>query len=83
MVNAHAQNKLSTQYYLCIVIIGIGNGISPARDQAITWTNALLLLIWCSSTYIIGVWTNLWKFLSQQNAFKDGILKMAAILSSH
>ena len=33
-----------------ITIIGSGNGLAPGRRQAITWTNAGILLIWTLGT---------------------------------
>ena len=38
------------------VIIGPGNGLSPVRRQAITWTNACLLSIGLMGTYFSEIW---------------------------
>ena len=37
---------------LCLMNIGSGNGLSPVRRQAITWTNVDLLLVGTIGTNI-------------------------------
>ena len=60
-------------------IIGPGNGLSPVRHQAITWTNANLLSIRHTLTNSEHFNLNLNIFI-QENAFKN-VCKMAATLS--
>ena len=38
------------------VIIGPGNGLSPVRHQAITWTNVGLLSVGLLGTYFSEIW---------------------------
>ena len=51
----HAGIKVNSYSTLCqflgkLIIIGLGDGLSPGRRQAIIWTNAGMLLIWPSGT---------------------------------
>ena len=39
-----------------LVNIGSGNGLSPVRRQAITWTNAGLLSLWHSRINLSEIW---------------------------
>ena len=62
------------------VIIGSGNGLSPARDQAIAWTNAGLLSIELPGTNFYEIQIGILPF-SFKNAFEMSSAKMAVILS--
>ena len=44
------------------VSIGSGNGLSPVRRQAITWTNAKLLFIGPLGTHFIEIWIKMQNF---------------------
>ena len=66
--------------HICVsklIIIASDNGLSPARHQAIIWTNAGILLIWLLGTNFNGI---LFIFI-QENAFENVVCEMAAILS--
>ena len=54
------------------VIIGPGNGLSPVRSQAITWTHAGLFSIGLLGTYISEMWIGILSF-----SFKKMQLKMS------
>ena len=62
------------------VNIGSDNGLSPGRHQAVTWTDADLLLfgpLWRNlSEILINT-----KLFIHENAFEDIVCKMAVILS--
>ena len=67
-------NHWSRVTHICVgklIIIGSDNGLSPARRQAIIWTNAAILLI-------RPLGTNLF---IQENAFENIACEMASILS--
>ena len=55
-------NKLS--------IIGSDNGLSPARRQAIIWTNAGILLIWPLKINLSESLIEIYIFI-QKNAFEN------------
>ena len=61
------------------VSIGSDNGLSPVRRQAITWTNAHLLLIGYLRTNFSEIWIKIQKFLV--NAFENVVCEMMHILS--
>ena len=44
------------------VIIGPGNGLSPVRRQAITWTNAGLTSVRLRGTYFSEIWIGIFTF---------------------
>ena len=80
------QNRGPTHWgrvtHICVgnlTIIGPDNGLSPGRRQAITWTNAGILLI--------GPLGTNWKFnrnsniFIHENAIESVVCEMAAILS--
>ena len=62
------------------VSIGSGNGLSPGRCQAITWTNAGLLSIGPLGPNLCEVWIKIKKLFSHENASKNVVCKMAVIL---
>ena len=65
--------------HICIsklTIIGLDNGLSPGRHQAIIWTNAGILLIRTLATNFSEILSQIHKF-----SFKKIHWKMAAILS--
>ena len=59
-----------------LTIIGPDNSLPPGRRQAIIWTNAGILLIRTS----IGILSEIDTNSIQENAFKNVVCKMAAIL---
>ena len=63
------------------VIIGSGNGLSPDRRQAITWTNADLLSIGLLGTYFSEIWIGILSFSFKKMQLKMLSAKMSAILS--
>ena len=69
--------------YICVSKISIndsGNGLSPARHQAIIWTNAGIWLSWTLGTNVSEILREIHSFI-QENAFKNVVCQMAAILS--
>ena len=56
------------------VIIGSGNGLSPIRYQAITWTSAGLLSIGLLGTNCSEIWIGILSF-SLKNAFRNVVCK--------
>ena len=67
-------NHWSRVTHICVgklIIIGSDNGLSPARRQAIIWTNAAILLIRPLGTNIF----------IQENAFENIVCEMAFILT--
>ena len=69
--------------HLCIsksTTIGLDNGLSPGRHQAINWTNAGILLIEPLNKLQWNFNRNLYNFI-QENAFENVVWKTAAILS--
>ena len=68
--------------HICVsnlAIIGSDNGLSPARCQAIIWTNAGISLI-----RPLGLQWNFnsnWSIFIQENAFENIVCEMASILS--
>ena len=63
------------------VIIGSGNGLSPVRRQAITWTNADLLPIGLLGTYFSDIWIGILSFSFKKMQLKMSSDKIAVILS--
>ena len=63
------------------VSIGSGNGLSPVRRQAITWTNAGLLSIGILGTYFSEIWIRIVSFPFKKMQLKMLSARMAAILS--
>ena len=63
------------------VITGPGNGLSPIRRQAITWTNAGLLLIGLLGTYFNEIWIGILTFSFKKMPLKMLSAKMTTILS--
>ena len=57
--------------------IGSGNGLSPNRRQAITWINAILLLIRPLGTNFSEIQNT--KLFIEGNAFENVVCEMAAI----
>ena len=57
------------------MIIGSGNGLSPVRRQAITWTDAALLSMEPLGTNFRDI------FLIHENSFETVVCGIAAILS--
>ena len=53
------------------VIIGSGNGLLPARRQAITWTNAGLLSIELPGTDFSEIWIGILPFFFQENVIEN------------
>ena len=67
--------------HICInnlTIIGSDDGLAPGQCQAITWTNARMLLIEPLGTNCNEI---LIYILSQENASENVVRKMAAIFS--
>ena len=62
-----------------LTIIGSDNGLTPGRRQAITWSNAVILLIGPSGTNLSEILIKIHTF--QGNAYKTVVCKTAAILS--
>ena len=62
-------------------IIGSGNGLSPIRHQAITWTNDGLMPIGLLGTNVYEIWIGILNIFIQENALNMSSAKMAAILS--
>ena len=64
-----------------LIIIGSDNGLSPDRRQAITWTNAAILLIRPLETnfseIVIAIQT--FSLNSLGNAFENAVCKMATV----
>ena len=61
--------------------IGSDNGLSPDRCQAITLTNAGILLIGPLGTYFSEILTGIQTFSIQENALENVVCEMAPILS--
>ena len=61
------------------VSTGLGNGLSPVRCQAITWTNADLLSIEPLGTNFSESRIEMQK-KNHENSFENVVYKMAAIL---
>ena len=61
-------------------IIGSDNGLSPGRCQAIIWTDAAIFIIGPLGTNFSEILITLYIFI-QENAFENGVRKLAAILS--
>ena len=57
-----------------------GNGLSPARRQALTWTNAGLLSIEPNRTNVREIWTSILKFSVQKMQMEISFAKMSIIL---
>ena len=62
-------------------IIGSDNGLSPARRQAIIWTNAGILLIGTLGTNFNEILIEIRTFFIQEYPFENVVWKMASILS--
>ena len=60
--------------------IGSGNGMSPVRCQAITWTNADILLVRSFKTNLSEVRIKIQNISFITNAFKNIVCEMAVIL---
>ena len=63
------------------VIIASGNGLSPVRRQAITWTNARLLSIRLLGTNFNEIWIGILSISFKKVHFKMSSAETAAILS--
>ena len=63
------------------VIICSGNGLSPVRRQAITWTNIGLLSIWLLGTNFSEIWIEIPSFSFKKMHLQMSSAKLAAILS--
>ena len=69
--------------HICVVnltIIGLDNGLSPGRHQAIIWTNDGILLIGPLGTNFSEILSKI-HILIQENAFENIVCEMAVILS--
>ena len=64
------------------VSIGSGNGLSPIRHQAITWTNAVLLSTGLLGTNFSEIWVRILSFSFNKMHFKISSARMAAIYLS-
>ena len=64
------------------VSVGLGNGLSPVRRQAITWTNAGLLSIRRMRTNLSEIRNGILSFSFEKMHFKLSSAKMEAVLSS-
>ena len=64
-----------------ITIIGSDNGSSPARRQAIIWTNAGILLIGPLGTNFSDILIGIQTFSFTKNALENVVCEMASILS--
>ena len=51
-------------------VLGSGNGLSPARRQAIIWTNDDILSIGFPVTNFSETWIKIHQFLSRKNSWK-------------
>ena len=60
------------------ISIGSGNGLSPVRRQAITWTNAGFLSIGTLGTNLSEIWNT--NIFNHENAFESIVCEMVAIL---
>ena len=67
--------------YASWIIIGSGNGLSPVRRQAITWTSDVLLLIGPSGTKFSEIFIKIKMFSFTKLHLKMSSAKVAAILS--
>ena len=63
------------------ISIGLDNGLSPVRRQAITWTNAGLLPTEPLGTYFSEIWIGILSFSFKKMQLKISSAKLAAILS--
>ena len=74
-------SRLSDAYMHQKTIIGLENGLSPRRHQAIIWTNAGVLIIGPFGTkFQWNIYRNVYIFW-QYDVFENVVWKMAAILS--
>ena len=64
-----------------LTMIVLDNGLSPDRRQAITWTNAGILLIGPLRTNFSDVFIKNLIIFIQENAFENVVCETAAILS--
>ena len=64
-----------------LTIIGSDNGLSPARRQAIIWTNDGILLIRTFRTHFSEIISEIHTFYIQENAFESVVCEMASDLS--
>ena len=70
--------------HICVstqTIIGSDNGLSPGRRQAIIWTSAAILSIGPLGANFNEIVIEIGYIFIQENAFKNVVRKMAAILS--
>ena len=61
------------------VIIGSGNGVSPVRRQAITWTQCWLIVNWTPGKKFQWNLNQNSTIFFQENSFEDVVCRMAAI----
>ena len=64
--------------HICIgnlTIIGSNNGLSPSRRQAITWTNAGILLIWPLGTNFTEILSKIHTFIHSRKCIWKGHLQ--------
>ena len=61
-------------------IIGSDNGLAPSRQQAIIWTNAVILLTGPLGTNFMEMLIEMYTFSLKKNEFENVVWKMAAIL---
>ena len=64
-----------------LTIIGLDNGLSPERRQAIIWTNAEILLIGTLGTNFSEIISEIHIFLIQENVFENVVRERVANLS--
>ena len=68
-------------YISKLTIIGSGNGLSPLRQQAITWPNVALLSVGLLETTFNEIWIRILSFSFKKMHLKMLSAKMAAYLS--
>ena len=84
----HGQSLLCLTHWgrvmhICVwklTTINSDNGLSPARRQAIIWTNAGILLLILGANFS-EIFSEIHRILIHENAFENVVYEMAAILS--
>ena len=80
----HLNSDWGRVKHICVsnlTTIGSVNGLSPGRRQAITWTNAGILLIGPLGTNFSEILIGIPTFFIQENACESIVCEMTAILS--
>ena len=62
-----------------LTIIGLDNGLSPGRRQAIIWTNAGILLVWTLGTNFSEILGKIHSFSFEENAFENVVFERAFV----